>query len=392
MRLDGDVLSVGAFLPDGYVTDGTVSYQREVQDALDAAGRARCTLLFPPMVYRLDGSGLTVRSHTTLWMVRATFQLDAGCRTDGQAFAGHDLEDVQFRGGRIVGRNDVWLEGVNVRGIYLTGQSQNVRIRDVHMAGLSSNGIGVFGRLDQLARDVWVTDVVIENGSNRYGDYVSERPGPEPGSRREDQGLIAFYYVQDFLVRGSRFEGSRSDATHFYRCRRGQFVHNKVYGAQMGGYFLETCEHVTASDNVILDNGSRGVTIERGSRRCTLANNLVANSGRDGLWAPNCCGLIVTGNVLDRNGRKPNGGPGQVWNANVTIDGARHDPTGSPTEDYVVSSNILYTTASQIAAMRIDAHHARRIVVKDNLLCGENRQILVQGQDHRTVTIEGNEC
>ena len=45
------------------------------------------------------------------------------------------------------------------------------------------------------------------------------------------------------------------------------FVHNKVYGAKMGGYFVETCDDILASDNVIRDNGSRGVTKRRLSNR-----------------------------------------------------------------------------------------------------------------------------
>ena len=100
----------------------------------------------------------------------------------------------------------------------------NIRFRDLHLRDLSSNGIGVFGNSKQHVRDVWVTDVVIENCCNRYGDYLSEQVGPEKGSVREDQGLIAFYHVQDFVVRGCRLEKSRSDGTHFYRCRQGQFV------------------------------------------------------------------------------------------------------------------------------------------------------------------------
>src|SRR6202030_2102324 len=111
---------------------------------------------------------------------------------------------------------------------------------------------------------------------------------PEKGRVRAGQGLIAFYYVQEFVVRGCRLEKSRSDGTHFYKCRQGQFVNNKVYGAQMGGYFIESCDDILASDNVIRDNGSRGVTIERGSRNCTLNACIVATSGREGLWAPNC--------------------------------------------------------------------------------------------------------
>lgn len=391
-QVTGAILSVVDFLPKGYVTDGSIGYQAELQRAIDAAAGTSRTLLFPAMTYRLDESGLQVRSHLTLSMYGAVFRLDQTCAKDGQAFKGHDVEGVRFFGGEIVGRNDTWPAGVNIRGIYLTGSSKDIRLQDLHMHGLSSNGIGVFGDPKQLARDVWVTDVVIENGCNYYGDYLSEKPGPEKGSVRQDQGLIAFYHVRDFVVRGCRFEKSRSDGTHFYQCRQGQFSDNKVYSAQMGGYFLETCEDVLACNNVIRDNGSRGATIERGSRNCILKGNVVANSGREGLWAPDCVGLVITGNIFDRNGRKPNGiKPTHIWNANITINEDPSDPTKSPTEDYLIADNIVYTTESQIAAIRIDTDKATRIVVKNNLLRGENRLILVQGAEKDKVLIQGND-
>jgi hypothetical protein len=160
----------------------------------------------------------------------------------------------------------------------------------------------------------------------------------------------------------------------------------------MGGYFLETCEDVLGSDNIIRDNGSRGVTIERGSQNCILRGNLVANSGREGLWAPDCVGLLVTGNIFDRNGRKPNGSKAhQRWNANITINEASHDPTKSPTEDYLLSDNIIYTSDNQLAAIRIDAAKVKSIVVKNNLLRGENRRILVEEDKDNQVLIQGNE-
>lgn len=387
-----ELSSVADFLPKGFVTDGSVSYQKEIQQAIDAAARQGRMLAFPPMKYLLDETGLRLRSRTSLWLYGATFFFDAERQKDGQAFVGHDVSDVQLLGGEIIGRNEVWPEGVNIRGVYLTGKSRNIRLRDMHMHGLSSNGIGIFGESKQLIRDVWVTDVVIENCCNRYGDYLSERVGPEKGSVREDQGLIAFYHVQDFVVRGCRLEKSRSDGTHFYKCRQGQFVQNKVYAAQMGGYFLEGCEDVLASDNVIRDNGSRGVTIERGSKNCTLKGCMVANSGRDGLWAPNCTGLVISGNVFDRNGRKPNGKePHQVWNANVTINKDPRDPTRSPTQDYLLANNILYSTASQVAAIRVDADRdTAGIVIKDNLLRGENRRLLLEGEQRDKVLVQGN--
>lgn len=386
------VMSVADFLPKGFVKDGSISYQAEVQKAIDAAAGTGRTLVFPAMVYRLDESGLQIRSHLTLSLYGAVFKFDEHRTKNGQAFIGTNVSGVQFLGGEIVGRNDVWPEGVNIRGIYLTGTLQDIRIRDMHLHGLSSNGIGIFGAPKQLARDVWVSDVVIENCCNRYGDYLSAKPGPEKGSVREDQGLIAFYHVKDFVVRGSRFEKSRSDGTHFYKCKQGQFVHNKVYGAQMGGYFLETCIDVLASDNIIRDNGSRGATIERGSQNCTLKGNVVANSGREGLWAPNCTGLVILGNVFDRNGRKINGPkPHQVWNANVTINEDPFDPTKSPTADYLIADNIFYTTDSQIAAIRIDAAKVTGIVVKNNLLRGDNKRLLIEGDAKGKVIVQGNE-
>ncbi|HEX3870794.1 MAG TPA: right-handed parallel beta-helix repeat-containing protein, partial [Pirellulales bacterium] len=300
---------------------------------------------------------------------------------------------VNFVGGEIVGRNDVWPDGVNIGGIKLLGASKNIRIYDTRMRDLSSVGIGIFGSEDQPASNVQVTNVVTDNCCNKYGDYVSGRPGPEKGSKREDQGGICFYYVNDWLVEGCRFERSRSDGTHFFRSRRGQFVDNKVYGNKMGGYFIEDCADVLASDNVIRDNGSRGATIERGSHNCTLRGNVIAQSGREGLWAPNCVGLIVTGNFFDTNGRKANGDtPTRIWNANITIDNApSKTPQWPMPSDYIVADNIITTTADQIAAIRVDADVASGIVIHDNLLRGENHKVLVQGEAKGKVKADDNE-
>jgi hypothetical protein len=102
---------------------------------------------------------------------------------------------------------------------------------------------------------------------------------------------------------------------------------------------------------------------------------------------------VVTGNIFDRNGRKPNGPEkNHIWNANVTINEQAGDPTGAPTEDYVVAGNLLYTTADQIAAIRIDttADETRNIVIQNNLFSGENRKLLIEGGRRDAVTQSGN--
>ena len=390
-RAGGQIVSVADFLPADYARDGSASYQREIQRAIDEAAKAGATLVFSGMVYAVNENGWQLRSGSRLHMEGATFHVTPEASQDGAVFTGKDVKGVSLSGGQIVGRNDVWPDGVNIRGIHITGRSSNVSIDRVRMRDLSSNGIGIFGEKGQPIRDVWVRDVVIEHCCNRYPDYLSGEKW-EQGSQREDQGLIAFYFVEDFRVVGCRLERSRSDGTHFYRCRRGQITDNRIYRAKMGGYFVETCDDVIGRGNIMLENGSRGTTIERGSRNCIFADNVVAASGREGLWAPDCIGLLVTGNVFDRNGRKPNGKERHhIWNANITINDSKGDPSNSPTRDYLVSNNLIYTTADQIAAIRVDAiETTRAIVLQGNVLRGENRKIIVEGPMASEVKLTNN--
>jgi hypothetical protein len=385
-----NIYQITDFLPKDHKKDGSVSYQKGIQEALDLIAGSPSTIIFPPMVYLIDEKGITLHSDMTLQMHGAIFQIKSDCVSDGQAFYGKNLQNVRISGGEITGAIGKWATGVNIRGIYFTGKSEKIRISNMYIHDLTSNAIGVFAEAENMARDIWVTDVIAQDGCNYYGDYLSERPGPEKDSHRHDQGLIAFYYVQDFTVRGCRFERSRSDGTHFYKCKEGQIVENKIYSAQMGGYFLEGCESVSGSNNIIRDNGSRGCTIERGSINCILQGNVVANSGREGLWAPNCTGLIVSDNIFDRNGRKPNGNEArQRWNANITINSA-HDPTNTFTADYHIADNIFYTTVSQIAAIRIETAVSKNIVVINNQFRGENDLVLVEGENINTIQVMDN--
>lgn len=80
-----------------------------------------------------------------------------------------------------------------------------------------------------------------------------------------------------------------------------------------------------------------------------------------------------------------------MWNANITINEDKFDPTRSPTQDYLIADNVIYTTADQVAAIRIDSDKATDIVVKNNVLRGENRQIQVEGMGKDRIVVQGNE-
>lgn len=373
-------ISVRTFLPTNHVSDGTEIYRAEIQDAIDQAAGSGQTLRFPAITFGIDQQGWQLRSNLTIDMRGATIRLADACSSDGAVFRGTDVSGVTIIGGRIVGQNDIWPDGVNIRGFEFAGKSSEIRLRELHVRDLSSNAIGLFGTADAMIRDVWIEDIIVDNCCKRYADYLSGEK-PEAGSVREDQGDVAFYFVENFVVRGCRFERSRSDGTHFYRSSHGQITDNRILRAKMGGYFLEQCDAVVGRGNVIVGNGSRGATIERGSTDCIFADNIVRRSGREGLWAPDCIGLVVTGNVFDQNGRKPNGPiPRYRWNANITINQAIKDPSNSPTRDYLISDNILRTTDQQIAAVRVDAvKDTQNIYLRGNILIGENARMMVEG-------------
>jgi len=385
------VLQVTDFLPAGYVVDGSVSYQAAIQKALDVAAQTRRALVFPPMVYRLDDpTGLRVPSGSTLLMHGAVFRLSERIRQDGQAFCAQDVTDVTFLGGEVAGQRHRWPDSVNVAGIRIKGRSARIRVRDMYLHDLSSNGIGLFGPGEhEMIEDVWVENVLIRNCCNKYIDYLEPGMGPVKGSVREDQGGVAFYFVRNFVVRGCSLEDSRSDGTHFYRCHEGRFVDNKVSGSQMGGYFIETCQYVLAANNLIRANGSRGVTIERGSRYCNLVNNVIEGSGREGLWAPESIGLVVTGNIFRHNGRKDHG----QLDGEIMINKSRHDPSNTPrAENYRVADNLFITTASQDAVIRV-LPKAADIVIENNTFRGDCRKVFVdrQSPDVRSVVVRAND-
>jgi hypothetical protein len=369
-------LSATEFLPEGYARDGSTSYQRQLQEALDAASRSGKGLVFPPMVYLLDDpAGLTVPSGMTLSMYGAVFRLGKNISRDGQAFRAENVRDVQFLGGEVAGRRDAWPDSVNVAGIRVYHQAARLRIRDMFFHDLSSNGIGLLGDERTPIRDVWVSNTIVRNCCNVYVDYLEPHTGPAPGSQREDQGGIAFYYVENFLVHGCALEDSRSDGTHFFHCADGRFTDNQVVNNHMGGYFVEGCRAVLASGNLIRGNGSRGVTIERDSLDCTLVHNLVEHSGREGLWAPDVARCVVTDNLFRENGRKRH----RDFDSEIKIETDGKFPT--VTADIRVAGNQFYTAAGQGRAVWITSGVCR-VLVENNLFRGPVR--LIQADPWRT--------
>ncbi len=106
--------SLAGCLPADFVRDGSVSYQDEIQRAIDSAAAAGETLLFPGGTYAVDERGWQLHTGSRLHLANAVFQVRAEATADGAVFHGDHVTDVELNGGAIVGRNDVWPDGVNV--------------------------------------------------------------------------------------------------------------------------------------------------------------------------------------------------------------------------------------------------------------------------------------
>jgi hypothetical protein len=296
-------------------------------------------------------------------MEGARLLVDEGLTGDGHVFVVEDAVNVTFVGGEIVGARDTWDAGTNVAGIRVLGASDNIHVVDTRFRDLSSNAIGVFGVPERPITGVIVENVTATNCCNVYTDYLQPNKGPAAGSVREDQGAVAFYHVNDWRVEASCFDGSRSDGTHFYHSNRGRFINNHVIGSTMGGYFLEGCEYVIASGNLISENGSRGATIERDSRHCTLSNNVIEFSGREGLWAPDVEFVAVEHNHFRENGRKDDGDR----DSHIRIDDTAEYATA--TRAITVRKNRFESAAEQQCALYVTGEIAG-LVVDDNAFEG----------------------
>ena len=337
-----------AVIPVGpFGTTGDVDQQGAIQQCLDSVHGKPAVFRFAPGEYLLtDAGGLRVPAHATLLLEGARFLLGPAIAQDGQAFLLNNVSGVTIRGGEIVGRRDAWDAGTNVAGVRVLGGGADIRIEGLVCRDLSSNAVGVFAKDGaEPIRNVELIGVVGVNCCNVYTDYLLPNKGPAPGSDRMDQGTVALYNVDGWLVEACRFEKSQSDGTHFFHCRNGRFANSTVTGSRMGGYFLEGCSHVIAVGSHFQGNGSRGVTIERDSRFCTVSACIVSHSGREGAWLPDVEAVLLTGNLFEENGQKDDG----EKDCEIRLDDS--EDYAAVTKDVRIEGNIFRTGANQTATI-----------------------------------------
>lgn len=348
-----------------YATSEAAHHQTWIQEILDKPSETPITFLFAPGIYTIgDPQGLRIPAGAHLILEGARFELSTTLSEDGQCFLIENATSISIRGGEILGQREAWDPGCNIAGLRIRGNARDIRVSDMTFRNLTSNAIGVIGADENNPiHEITLTHITGINCCNFYGDYMQPNIGPAPGSDRKDQGTVAFYFVDGWLVDGCRLERSQSDGTHFYHCRNGQFVNSVVVDSQMGGYFLEGCEQVVATGNRFLRSGSRGVTIERDSRFCLLNDNLIAFSGREGLWAPDVYAITVASNIFRENGQKDDG----EKDCEIRLDNTPEYKTD--TREITITGNLFYTNAHQTAAI-FKNNNVDNILIEHNLFTG----------------------
>jgi parallel beta-helix repeat protein len=362
------------FLPEGFVRDGSASYRPFIQRAIDVAAERRQPLIWEPMTYLIDSNeGLQLRSHSTLDMRGAVLQASTGLVSDGQIFGGWEIRDLEMIGGEISGERGHWHESVNVAGVRLYGSCHNITVRGLYCHDLSSNAIALIGEPPHnRSSNVIVEGLRAHRCCNRYIDYLEPNMGPVDGSLREDQGQITLYNVDNFVVDGCDIVDSHSDNTHFFRCRGGRVTNTRIVGAKMGGYFLEGCENVEADHLTVIGSGSRGVTIERGSSRCTLKESSISDSGREGVWVTDSVDIQILNNRFSNNGVKLDG----PTSTDVHItDSSWPSEIGRPRSvNITIADNIIASTAGRYASVRVMSS-AGPVIVSGNELTGALKRL-----------------
>lgn len=367
-------LFLDSILPKGFSLNGSVSYQKQIEEAIELASQKGQTLVFPPSVFLVeDPAGIRLKSNVRLDLTDVKFIVDPKINKDGQIFYGENVRNVEIVNGEFDGTRDKLPTSVNIAGIVITGQSKNIKITGSYFHHLSSNGIRIHGvDTQQMTEDVTITSVRINESCNEYIDYLLPGQGPAPGTERKDQGNISLYFVRNFLITNSTLENSHSDGSHFYFCSNGQILNNQIQNNRMGGYFVETCSDINAFNNKIAGNGSRGVTIERGAIRCNLKANSITNSGREGIWIDDSEQLVVSNNYIASNGKK-NHSP---YNSNIKITDTSWPDNKNQSKSkyiYILKNTILTDATSEHAVWVISC--ASNVSITGNLMLGAKKRI-----------------
>ena len=277
------------------ISDDTSSFQAAI-DALPPAGG---TVRVPAGAYLIDPTRsvrLRSRMHLSL-AAGARLLAKANAAPRAYVLLAQQLENVEISGGRIVGDRDShlgttgeWGHGIRIRGC------SGVTVRNMHISrcwgdGISAGGIMAKGGPSRPGRD-YVFENVVCTGNRRQGLTLgssrrvrvrdctfSDTSGTLPSAGIDiepDTGVASDIVIERCLVRGNRGPGivlyKRAAEVTVRKCT--------IERNRGGGILAVTAIDCVFTDNIIRDNGLKGILLRTGSRNVRVARNQISGNDR----------------------------------------------------------------------------------------------------------------
>lgn len=209
------------------------------------------------------------------------------------------------------------------------------------------------------------------------------------------KGAIDLVACKDVRVSGCTLS-ARGDTMHIQKSQNIVFTDNQILGSRMGAFFLaEYCRNATVTGNTVDGtNGSRVMSVEKSCADVTITGNTFRNGGR-GSWINQPTNFVLSNNVFVNNTTKCERDPQRGRKTFVTGDYESyaevyftlHEP-GGKYGSVVVTGNV-FETGPECGPAVTFAPNGSRIVVRDNVMSGKGRRIVVDA-DCKDVLVRDN--
>ena len=360
-----------------------------VQHALNDAEINHLPLEFPARTITLTQANvLRLPTDTDIRAIGTIFDVAIpGPAKDGVIFAADNVTQLHWTGGTFIGHRDTWSEGSNISPIAVAGTSHDLTFSQLDIQQFTAPGIRIIGTEATPIQNITLDHVTLTKNSAYYYDYLERPPGgPAGGSEDTDKGQLLLHHVKNFTILDSVIQDSAGDGTYFRWCTSGTIQNVQFLRNKMGGLLLNQSSDVTVQNNVMDSNGSRNVTIEWGSERIRLLDNVIQNAGREGVWGWGWYSGSLEGNTIRQNGQKHDG------DLTSDFELGEWSPGGLPQAGQVtVQGNTFGTDATQFASVHIRSQVAGA-VVENNDFTGANPRVradsLLSGVS--AVTVQNN--
>lgn len=338
-KLSAHYVDVRAYLPVGYVTDGSVEYTTYAQSALDNVGVAGGGSVVVPLNFTLLSNRLNIRYSNVHLIIQGTIQSVAAASLSAPSFSttgglinvypatytygveGVKITDVSVEGpGSIVGpypsyqayttgKSAIVVESCNyftARGLRVSGfAAENILVGPAtksHYATIENNkivgggdGVGITKSYGSMVKGNRILNSYSQNGIGLSGSFSSAINN----------------YIDNAYLNGISMGGSSGDNATYMLLAQGNKIYRSAQNVLGVGIFINEDDatfpvqvgHIIDSNHVYKSQGGYGIVglVNNADSVITISNNTVSDTVGPtgiGIWVDGAATFIVTGNTV----------------------------------------------------------------------------------------------